>query len=64
MTSLHVPTVVASHLTSEPSALVGFLFLGVVVSFLFLLVSSVEERRALWMVGAGWVAGIAGVLML
>lgn len=64
MPPLTVPAVVASHLTSEPNTVIGFVFLGIVASLVFLLVSSVDERRAVWMVGTGWVVGIGGLLLL
>ncbi len=51
--------IVANHVTSEPNALIGWIFGGVVATAVFLLVSSVEERKAVRIAVAGWVVGLA-----
>ena len=56
--------IVASHLTSEPSAIVGWVFAGIVVTVVFLLTSSVEEKRAVQISAAGWVVGIVAFLVI
>ncbi len=53
---------IASHLTSEPNALVGWVFVGIVATVLFLLVTSVEERRAMQISAAGWGLGIVALV--
>jgi hypothetical protein len=53
----------ANHQLSEPSTIVGWVFAGVVASVAFLLLSSIKERTAFMIVGAGWVVGI-GLLVL
>lgn len=54
---------VANHQLSEPNAIIGWVFAGVVASVAFLLLSSIKERKALMIVGAGWLVGI-GLLVL
>lgn len=48
----------ASHLTSEPNAIVGWVFAGIVATVVFLFASSMDERRILQISAAAWAVGI------
>lgn len=54
---------VANHQLSEPNAIIGWVFAGIVATAAFLLISSIEERKAVRIAGAGWIVGI-GLLVL
>ena len=54
---------VANHQLSEPNAIIGWIFAGIVATAAFLLMSSIDERKAVMMAGAGWAVGI-GLLVL
>ena len=47
----------ASHTTSEPNALVGWIFLGVVLTGIWLFASSQDTRTTVWTAAGGWVVG-------
>lgn len=55
---------VASHQFNEPSAIVGWVFAGIVATLVFLLASSVEEKRAVQISAAGWVVGILAFVVI
>lgn len=48
----------ASHFTSEPNAIIGWVFGGIVATVVFLLATSIDERRAVQISAAGWALGI------
>lgn len=61
--ALLAPWFVANHQLSEPNTIIGWVFAGIVATVAFLLISSIEERKAVTIAGAGWAVGI-GLLVL
>ncbi|MTV27807.1 hypothetical protein FTX61_20670 [Nitriliruptoraceae bacterium ZYF776] len=55
---------VANHQLSEPNAIIGWVFAGIVATAAFLLMSSIEERKAVMIAGAGWAVGIGLLVVL
>lgn len=53
-----MPLTIANHFTSDSNPVLGWIFLGVVVTAVWLFTSSVDERTAVGTAAAGWVVGI------
>jgi len=54
----------ANHQLSEPNAIIGWVFAGIVATAAFLLISSIEERKAVKIASVGWAVGIGLLILL